>query len=633
MELIYSVKDIFAKYLKDDEKFVIPEYQRGYKWKIKDIEQLLNDINAFQTHGDDEVFYCLQNITLVKYGNTFNVVDGQQRLTTLSLILAYLGRIDLVKSKLEYKIRKETETFLNDYVYSQKLNEFCNNKLNHDSTILEWDDLGVIDEFNYQDIFYLYNAYRTIQLWFETNKEGAKDMEDKILNRVKLIVNLPQIHSAQEFELFDNLNGKRVSLDGADLIRAMIITRVARKEVEDIEEQSKRDVLLNESRVKNGLKLDDINNWWRIPERQKYFEVFVRNINSKGENIIFDERKYPIDILYKLYIQTSKAKKSLKNERDEIKNIHTGSGTIKLKFFENSENLVDVFSQIQDVQRLIEYWYEDAELYHLVLYSAIYLKKTFNELTDLWTSNNKNSFIAQLKKMIRENEFIDLALQTKDETNNDLKPDQLNFNENWYDGDNTDMMPIMVLLDIIRILSSKTSKFPIANLDPLHFVAVKEDKEHIFPQTPLEIGYSIDTLKYYIDVAYDCGYNALSRSKVLKIIDNYQNQIMKHDSFRDWFNKKLTTEIVPINSLGNVCLLQDRVNRSYGNDFFAKKHFDIMQKSSNGEYIRPHVLDAFAKIMAPLAKRANYSYMQKWTKDDIYTRRNYIVSQIDNFLK
>ena len=519
MELIYSVKDIFAKYLKDDEKFVIPEYQRGYKWKIKDIEQLLNDINAFQTHGDDEVFYCLQNITLVKYGNTFNVVDGQQRLTTLSLILAYLGRIDLVKSKLEYKIRKETETFLNDYVYSQKLNEFCNNKLNHDSTILEWDDLGVIDEFNYQDIFYLYNAYRTIQLWFETNKEGAKDMEDKILNRVKLIVNLPQIHSAQEFELFDNLNGKRVSLDGADLIRAMIITRVARKEVEDIEEQSKRDVLLNESRVKNGLKLDDINNWWRIPERQKYFEVFVRNINSKGENIIFDERKYPIDILYKLYIQTSKAKKSLKNERDEIKNIHTGSGTIKLKFFENSENLVDVFSQIQDVQRLIEYWYEDAELYHLVLYSAIYLKKTFNELTDLWTSNNKNSFIAQLKKMIRENEFIDLALQTKDETNNDLKPDQLNFNENWYDGDNTDMMPIMVLLDIIRILSSKTSKFPIANLDPLHFVAVKEDKEHIFPQTPLEIGYSIDTLKYYIDVAYDCGYNALSRSKVLKIID------------------------------------------------------------------------------------------------------------------
>ena len=630
MELIYSVKDLFANYLKVDEKFVIPAYQRGYKWKIKDIEQLLNDISAFQTHGDDEVFYCLQNITLVKNGKNFNVVDGQQRLTTLSLIMAYLGKMGGGNNKLEYNIRKETEKFLNDYVYSQKLNEFCNNKLNNDGKLSEWNDLGVTDDFNYQDIFYLYNAYLTIHRWFETNKEDEKDLEDKILNRVKLIVNLPQINSTQEFELFDNLNGKRVSLDGADLIRAMIITRVARKEVEDLYDFSKHVVMLNESRVKNGLTLDDINNWWRIPERQNYFGVFVRNINSKGENIIFDERKYPIDILYKLFIQTSKAETCLNIEKEEFPK--EGSGTIKLKFFENSENLVDVFSQILDIQRLIEYWYEDAELYHLVRYAAIYLKKTFYELTNLWMNNNRNTFINELKKEINKNEFISLALQTKDENDKILTEDQLNFNENWYDGDNTDMMPIMVLLDIIRILSSKSSKFPIANLDPSHFVAVKEDKEHIFPQTPLDSNYSIDTLNYYIDVAYDCGYNALDKTRVDKTIKKYKEQILKHDSFREWFNKKLTTDIVPINSLGNVCLLQDSVNRSYGNDFFAKKHFDIMQKSSNGEYIRPHVLDAFAKIMATPEQREDYTYMQKWTKDDIFARRKDIVKQINEFL-
>ena len=106
-----------------------------------------------------------------------------------------------------------------------------------------------------------------------------------------------------------------------------------------------------------------------------------------------------------------------------------------------------------------------------------------------------------------------------------------------------------------------------------------------------------------------------------------------HDSFREWFNKKLTTDIVPINSLGNVCLLQDSVNRSYGNDFFAKKHFDIMQKSSKGEYIRPHVIDAFAKNMATQNQREDYTYMQKWTKEDIFARRNYIVQQIIDFLK
>ena len=176
------------------------------------------------------------------------------------------------------------------------------------------------------------------------------------------------------------------------------------------------------------------------------------------------------------------------------------------------------------------------------------------------------------------NNIIQLAIQATDDNGNSLSEEQMNFNENWYDGDNTDMIPIMVLLDIIRIMKSKETKFPITNLDPSHFVAVKEDKEHIFPQTPLEKGYNIDTLKYYIEVAYKCGYssptdpNKVTRERTLKTVEKYHKLISSHEDFRIWFNHKLTTDIVPINSLGNVCLLQSSVNRSYGNDFFAQKH-------------------------------------------------------------
>ena len=635
MELIYSVNDIFAKYLVGNEKFTIPAYQRGYKWKTKDIEQLLNDINAFQIHEDDEVFYCLQNITLFKDGTSYNVVDGQQRLTTLTLMLSYLGETELINGKLQYDIRKETQKFLEDYIFSQKLNEFKNNQQNN--ILLDWDKLGINDddEFNYQDIFYIYNAYLTVRLWFENHANVKSEMRDKIMNRVKLIVNLPQISSNDELILFDNLNGKRVSLDGADLIRAMIITRVARKDVEDIEEPTKHDVMLNETRIKNGLKLDEINKWWCNQERQDFFGVFVRNINSEGENIIFDNHNYPIDILYKLYIQTSKANNSLFVEKELY---NKGSGTIKLQYFESADNIANVFSQIQDIQRLVEYWYEDAELYHLIQYSAIYLKKTFRVLTDLWYDKNKTSFIAALKKDIKDYEFIKFALQDTDDNGNLLSEEKKNFDENWFDGDNTNMLPIMILLDIIRILDSKSGKFPIANLDPLHFVAVKEDKEHIFPQTPLEKGYDIDTLKYYIEVAYKCGYKSpthpeiITRERVLDSVEKYKTQILAHEGFRIWFNKKLTTEIVPINSLGNVCILQDRVNRGYGNDFFTQKHYDIMLKSSNGEYIRPHVLDAFTKVMASPEQRKDLTYMQQWTKEDIFARRKYIVSKIKNYL-
>ena len=87
-----------------------------------------------------------------------------------------------------------------------------------------------------------------------------------------------------------------------------------------------------------------------------------------------------------------------------------------------------------------------------------------------------------------------------------------------------------------------------------------------------------------------------------------------------------------MNSLGNVCLLEDKVNRSYGNDTFTQKHFDIMTKSANGEYIRPHVLDAFTKVMATKGQRKDFAYMQMWTKDDIFARRRYIISQIENYL-
>ena len=631
-ELIYSVEEIFSKFLGMGKRFVIPAYQRGYKWKKKDIEQLLNDIDSFQTHGDVDVFYCLQNITLVgREDGNFNVVDGQQRLTTLALLLAYFGKCDMVAGKLQYDIREESMTFLSEYVFCGKLSKFRNNDNNEGASLLEWDALGIKDndEYNFQDIFYIYNACRTIEVWFNTHAEVKEIMEKKILCHVKLIVNLPQIKTDQEFELFDNLNGKRVPLDGADLIRAMIITRVARNEVEDIDDSTKHDVMLNECRVKNGLKLDAINSWWNNQQRTDYFGYFIRNINSKDEHIKFDESSYPIDTLYKLIVQTEKGQELLGiNEMSLLK----GSGTIKLQYFENSDNLCRLFTFIEDIQRLMESWYNDSELYHLVMYSAVYLRKNYNDLVNLWLSNDRASFVSVLKADIKNSDFIKSVLKT-DENEKTLDEKKLCFDEDWYDEE--DMTPIMVLLDVIRILGSKSTHFPIANLDPKHFRADKEDKEHIFPQTPLNMGFGIDILKSYIEIAYKCGYKRKRECQnvdwAFKLVDHYWDRINK-DDFKDWFNDRITHDIIPLNSLGNVCLLKDNVNRGYGNDTYTKKHFDIMKKSAEGEYIRPHVLDAFSKVMATSEQRNDTSYMLRWDIDDIILRRRYIVEQIKKYI-
>ena len=72
--------------------FSIPHYQRGYRWTEKEVEALLNDLLAFAKSDAREESYCLQPLVLQEMSNgQLRVVDGQQRLTTLAIILQSLG--------------------------------------------------------------------------------------------------------------------------------------------------------------------------------------------------------------------------------------------------------------------------------------------------------------------------------------------------------------------------------------------------------------------------------------------------------------------------------------------------------------------------------------------------------------
>ena len=74
-------------------RFNIPEYQRGYRWEKKQVVDLMNDLKDFidrraANQLKDKEFYCLQPVVVYKIGdNHYDVIDGQQRLTTLYLIL------------------------------------------------------------------------------------------------------------------------------------------------------------------------------------------------------------------------------------------------------------------------------------------------------------------------------------------------------------------------------------------------------------------------------------------------------------------------------------------------------------------------------------------------------------------
>ena len=63
-------------------KFSIPSFQRGYRWGQDEVTRLLDDVNSNGTKK-----YCLQPVIVRGRGDSFEMIDGQQRLTTLFLIL------------------------------------------------------------------------------------------------------------------------------------------------------------------------------------------------------------------------------------------------------------------------------------------------------------------------------------------------------------------------------------------------------------------------------------------------------------------------------------------------------------------------------------------------------------------
>ena len=101
-------------------KFYIPSYQRGYRWTKLQVEQLLNDIWHFSKRDDKTKgeFYCLQPIVVRHLEDKYEVIDGQQRLTTIYLIIKYLEDLTRIAfhnlhfTPPTYETRTDSRVFL-----------------------------------------------------------------------------------------------------------------------------------------------------------------------------------------------------------------------------------------------------------------------------------------------------------------------------------------------------------------------------------------------------------------------------------------------------------------------------------------------------------------------------------------
>lgn len=587
MKLLYTVKEVFSseEYLKEQEKdhYNIPLYQRGYKWTPREVKKLLNDIKAFNPIEDK--FYCLQNITIVPNKNVFNVVDGQQRLTTLTLLLSYLGFSDLVSNKLKFpdnSIRTET-------------NHFLNNIINQENDVSEtsWDNFIVNNpDYDHQDIFHLFHAYKSINEWFLENETNLsiEEFSNKLTNNVKLIVNKIDSKSDEE-EIFGNLNSKRIPLDGADLFRAILITRVALEE--NRKDANIKDIIqLNEKRVKIGWEFDNINNWWSQGNIKNYFQRFIsiKSEVTSSDLKLFDTSKHPINLLLFLFAESE-------NEKQ-----------LTLELIENyNSSAIVLYKKILKLHNTLVDWFEDREIYHYLGFLFANTKTSFKAIWDKWEqSENRIDFIKSLKYDIKKVIY-----------KNDKEIDFTNDTIDWFHEENTLLVQVLILLDVIPSLD-ETQPF----MHPLYFTKTSNDIEHIFPQNPKDVAEKKEFIEFLNTINENDMFN-LSDFEKKKDETKYME---KAESFIQKHIKSIKT-----NSIGNLVLLYFSLNRSIGRISYTRKRSRVIDFFNKGNYIQPHTFRVFVRYFNN--SEMNTRELEHWTNIDIEANAKAIDNKIKNFFK
>ncbi len=294
--------------------YIIPDYQREYVWKENNVSRFLDDIyEEFEANAKSE--YFIGSIVVCKNDDkSREVIDGQQRLTTLFLILCSLKKLFFNKNKAMVEL-------LNPKIYEIG---FINEKLSSSyKLVLQYEDsrdlIEKIENNTYSNNSFkqssknIINAYEYITNFFEINFKEEKKLiqfSNYLLNKVNLIqIETSDISDA--LKIFETINERGVGLNSMDLLKNLIFRNIEKKDFNKLKNEWEKIITLLDSQnikylrflryfimanyvVKNKkgdeiLREDEIYNWIIKSENveqcnyeKKPFE-FVKQIVSNAE--------------------------------------------------------------------------------------------------------------------------------------------------------------------------------------------------------------------------------------------------------------------------------------------------------------------------------------------------------------
>ena len=563
--------------------FFVPGYQRGYRWGRQEVEALLNDLWEFylQTDGEKNTFYCLQPIVLYKDEQAReNLLDGQQRLTTIYLLLSYLDSrrreegYDKPLFTLEYATREDSADFLAKKLFASEESEVASNV----------------------DYHYMRAAYGYIKDWFTQAPKhpGAAGKlipllldEDGKGPNVRVIEYYVEDDS-DPIDVFLRLNqGKILQSDKYD---AKLLPYVSPK-------------------------LDLIAGEWYAYEQQLSVPKFWHFISP------YDAQSTPpsIRLLLELAARDLQSATSYKNTPElwESKKYTHPYYTIFSDYLqgysgeERLKKIGEIWERIYTIFGLISEWYEDQELYHYVGYL-------------MCTESSKR--ITLLRKLLKQAKTC-TAPEFKASLRRAIgkKIERIRLNELSYEESQADIHQVLLLHNIHQhIFTSEQIRFPFDL-----YTKEKWSLEHIYAQQsePLrnreeQIGFIEEHIATFREDAFGDDEETSSLIDELEGIRSQIQEPKKEESERvSLFEKALELitafevkhmgDTGPLHGLQNLCLLSRGVNSALSNRTFARKR----------AIMREIVMTATQEYIPMATRRVFLKYYSASPKDNAYWRR------------
>ena len=592
-----------ADLLDGKHHFVIPSFQRGYRWEEKQVTDLLEDIKQFAADDNPKSdSYFLQPVVVKRNGNdTYEVLDGQQRLTTILLILK-----ELLRGYMTEKDINKYSQLLYDITYTNRP------QLNFDSPDAE-DNI---------DSYYLSEARDVIEKWCESNEDFTEIVRclfyPSARRKVKIIWYAIEADSGDLvcISIFNRLNKGKISLTSSELIKALFIMDYDLRANGDKLPAEQLSMEWNEMER----KFQDDNFWYFISDDSKDTQTRI--------DVLFDfvtcrDEEKDTDYSYREFQKLYDFCRSQERNQTNDKFLSNWSNDI--------QNMQDAWKQIKKTFDRLVAWYEDNLFYHYVGYLVAVgftPLQIYNHLEEQkrqrkqkepkheWTEEDT---MASLRKQIMEKFKMDNKFIKKDAI------DEFEYKSEY-------VPRVLLLFNVECYRKGQGVRFAFDK-----YKKGKWDIEHVDSQNEATLQEYDDRMRWLKNVKFILGMDHTDQSN--RLADRCQNligvfterkkvNVEEYKRFYQDINRYYSAESGEDESeidlttkkkdyLSNLTLLDSATNREYKDAPFAYKRYCIVKYDRMGDRFIPICTrNLFLKYYTDSNKESSHLDMMRWSSTD-----------------